>query len=257
MFEMTKILPVFCYPVGLTVLLLLLCLFTLLFKWGRSALLLLLLALTVLGASSVPAASHWLVRSLEKRYPPAVDFPKVSAIVLLGGGQVAPVAPRLYPEVNDAGDRIIHAARLYHKGRAPYIIAAGGKDPFGRYDGTAAQVNADILAASLSVPRSAILLEDRSRNTAEHGPNVRAILESRKLPLDIIVVTSAMHMPRAVMVFERHGFRVHPAPTDFLADSEFDPTIMDYLPQAGTLERTTQALHEYYGMFTYSILDRI
>jgi len=257
MFELTKILPVFFYPLGLTALLLLFALFALLLKKGRSTLLLLLLAIVVLGASSVPASSYWLVRSLEKRYLPEVDYPKVSAIVLLGGGQVAPVAPRLYPEVNGAGDRIIHAARLYHQGRAKYIVAAGGKTPFETFEGTAAEVMEDLLAASLNVPRTAILLEDRSRNTSEHGPNVRAILEAKGLPLEVIVVTSAMHMPRAVMVFERHGFKVYPAPTDFLADGQFIPNALSYLPQAGTLADTTAAIHEYYGMLAYTLLDRI
>lgn len=120
-----------------------------------------------------------------------------------------------------------------------------------------AEVNADILAASLSVPSSVILLEERSRNTYEHAPNVRALLESRKLPLEVILVTSALHMHRSVLVFERHGFTVHPAPTDFLADEHLEPDVMSYLPQAGTLARTTAAVHEYVGLVAYNLLDRI
>jgi uncharacterized SAM-binding protein YcdF (DUF218 family) len=86
---------------------------------------------------------------------------------------------------------------------------------------------------------------------------VRSILQQRELPLDVIMVTSAMHMPRAAMVFESYGFTVYPAPTDFRADASFQKKAINYLPQAGALANTTAALHEYYGMLAYEILGWI
>src|SRR3982751_1539306 len=49
------------------------------------------------------------------------------AIVVLGGG-IGPAEPPNIPDphLNDAADRVWHAARLYRRGLAPRIIVSGG-----------------------------------------------------------------------------------------------------------------------------------
>jgi uncharacterized SAM-binding protein YcdF (DUF218 family) len=255
---LSKFAPLPFYPVGLTVLLCFFTVMALLFKKTRSALFYSFLAFAVLTASSMPVTSHFLVRNLESMYPPQVEFPKASASVLLGGAGVPPLAPRIYPETGEAGDRILHAARLYRQKAAPLMVITGGKIPFLKeFEGSEAEVNEALLVELFDVPRSAIILESQARNTHDHAPNVRSILQQRELPLDVIMVTSAMHMPRAAMVFESYGFTVYAAPTDFRADASFQKKAINYLPQAGALANTTAALHEYYGMLAYDILGWI
>jgi uncharacterized SAM-binding protein YcdF (DUF218 family) len=255
---LSKFLPLPFYPVGLTAVL---CFFTfmaLLFKKTRSAAFYSFLAFVVLSVSSMPVTSHLLVRSLESAYSPQVKYARASAIVLLGGAGVPPLAPRIYPETGEAGDRIMHAARLYRQEAAPLMILTGGKISFLKeYEGSEAEVNEELLVELFDVPRSAILLDTMARNTHDHAPNVRSILQQRGLPLEVIVVTSAMHMPRAVMVFESYGFAVTPAPTDFRAEESFQKKAINYFPQVGALAGTTAALHEYYGMLAYELLGWI
>jgi uncharacterized SAM-binding protein YcdF (DUF218 family) len=254
----SKFAPLPFYPVGLTMILCFFTVMALLFKKTRSALFYSFLAFVVLGASTLPVTSHFIVRSLESTYSPRVTYPEASAIVLLGGAGVPPLAPRIYPETSEAGDRIMHAARLYRQKVAPLMILTGGKISFLKeYEGSEAEVNETLLMELFDVPQSAILLESQARNTHDHAPNVRSILQQRELPLEVVLVTSAMHMPRAVMVFESYGFTVYPAPTDFRAEANFQKKAINYIPQVEALENTTAALHEYYGMLAYELLGWI
>jgi uncharacterized SAM-binding protein YcdF (DUF218 family) len=258
LYAVYKFVPLLLYPAGMTFLLSLASLVALALKKKGRALFLVVLALTVFTVSALPVTSHVLTRSLEGQYLPQAEYSKASAIVLLGGAEVPPEPPRIHPETNVNGDRILHAARLYRQGAAPYIIPTGGKyRKLKHYRGTAAEVNAALLVELFGVPQEAILLEGESRTTGDHGRLVRAILEEKGLPLEVLLVTSASHMPRSVRVFEKAGFTLHPAPTDFSADEEFLWEVRSFIPTAEALDGTTRAVHEYYGLIAYRLLGWI
>lgn len=95
--------------------------------------------------------------------------------------------------------------------------------------------------ASLGVPLAAMVLEERSRNTRENARFSAAVL----LPQGrarVLLVTSALHMPRAVALFEAQGFAVLPAATDHTGRSP--PGALGWLPDAGALEGSGSALKE-------------
>jgi len=253
---LSKFLPLFLYPVGLTLLLLLLGILCYLFGRRRFGIILAFLAAVLLYVSSIPATAHFLARTLESRYEQPGSYSRVPAIVLLGGAGVPSLPPRRYPETNQNADRLMHAARLHRQGYARYIIPTGGKNTIIKdFEGSEAEINASLLRELFGIAPRDIIVETESRNTREHGPAVRAIMEQKKLPLEVIVVTSALHMPRAVKVFEKAGFTVHPAPTDFRADEILQRKVMNFMPQASALVQTTAVLHEYYGTAVYAILD--
>jgi uncharacterized SAM-binding protein YcdF (DUF218 family) len=118
----------------------------------------------------------------------------------------------------------------------------------------------DILVM-MGVPRKSILLESGSRNTYENAIETRALLEQLEAG-HVILVTSALHMPRAYRVFTHAGLDVTPAPADYLGSEEdwhhytqADPTIQLYnlLPKAENLHRTTRAMKEYVGLLMYRL----
>ena len=117
-----------------------------------------------------------------------------------------------------------------------------------------------ILGIAISIFTN-FLLNDRWTWGDRRKPGFTAmsimILEERGLPADVILVTSAMHMRRAAAVFEKQGFRVHPAPTDFAASTEGAWSVMSFFPSAHHLYLTTRAVHEYFGLFVYWVLGRI
>ena len=180
--------------------------------------------------------------------------------MILGGGERSLDPPRVLPEVNEAGDRLIYGAWLYRQGRAPYVIVTGGRIDFLRSTTPGAESMAALLEF-FGVPRPQCIEEPEARNTYENAIYSRQLLAEHQAH-HILLVTSALHMPRAVRLFEHQGLDVIPAPTDFLiGDAEWaDITSADVrtqliylLPDSESLFRTTQVLKEYIGIAVYGL----
>jgi uncharacterized SAM-binding protein YcdF (DUF218 family) len=113
----------------------------------------------------------------------------------------------------------------------------------------------------MGVPRNVMILEDSSRNTYENAVESRRVLSDTG-NIRILLVTSAIHMPRAVRLFERQGFEVVPAPTDFLvtdadrafvAQPDLAVQLMNLLPRAEDMNALSAALKEYIGIAVYAM----
>lgn len=256
---LSKFLPPLLYPLGLAILLVALAL--ILHKRTRLRNSALVLALMILLVASNGWVAQSLVRSLEWRYLPQGEIPSAEVIVLLGGGTEPASAPRPMVEMNGAGDRILYAAQLYRQDKAPLILASGGNIT---WLGTRPSTPADEMAAILEmigVPSEAILKQPMSQNTYEDALFSAKLLKERGIQR-VILVTSAMHMPRSVALFEKQGIQVIPAPTDFAVTeaswSKFSSAnlagqLVNLLPGTGNLSMTTNALKEYLGMLAYQL----
>jgi len=207
---------------------------------------------------SLPVVAHYLVRSLEGRYLPQSAYPQSSAIVLLGGAVMPPVAPRIYPETSDAADRVLHAVRLYKKKFAPYIITSGRPiTDFDRQRMNEAQATHQLLTELFAVDPDDIILEEQSRNTHDHAVTMDRMFAERGMKKKIILVTSALHMARSVGVFKKQGFTVHPAPTDYIMEKRVFSGYLDFFPSAEALAVSTRAIHEFYGIVGYKLFGWI
>ncbi len=253
---LSKFLALIVFPVGVIALLLLLAL-----VWRRGRAAVVALALVVLWLGSNRYVAYSLVHGLESRYPPLpADTPPADAIVVLGGGTRGSDPPRPMTEVNEAGDRLLYGARLYHDGAADVVLVTGGSIAWLTPKEIAPE--ADDMAALmqlLGVPPEALWLEAESRNTYENALYSRRLLAEAERD-DVLLVTSAMHMPRSVPLFTAQGLRVTPAPTDYLvSDAEWrhlwhggpTATLINLLPNVEYLTYTTRALKEYIGLVVY------
>jgi uncharacterized SAM-binding protein YcdF (DUF218 family) len=256
---LSKILPLFVYPLGLITILLLLA--VLLKRQPRRqnvVLLMALLLIFVTGNSWVPQV---LARSLERQYMPLKAVPHAQAIVVLGGSTETPVSPRSMVEVNGAADRLIYAARLYHQGSAPVILVSGGSINWLDSRTISAAEEMVVVLGWLGVPEEDIWLQTESRNTYEDALYSTQILVEQDVE-HILLVTSAMHMPRSVALFEKQGLEITPAPTDYsLTDADWEnltspnlgTQIIHLLPNIGNVGTTTAVLKEYLGMLVYRL----
>jgi len=256
---LSKFLPLFVYPLGLATILLVLAILT-----GRSrktSLKFVIAAALILWLSSTTGLSNLLARSLEWRYLPPEEILAADVIVLLGGGTEPAAYPRAMVEINGAGDRVLYAAQLYQEGKAPRILLSGGEIAW-QNDGstTPAEDMVKILTA-IGVPESALIIENESKNTYENAVKAKELLSELEISR-ILLVTSAMHMPRSVALFEEQGFEVVPLPVDFSVtenESAEDGRgnliikVLDVVPSASNLALTTNALKEYLGMLIYTI----
>lgn len=256
---LSKFLPLLVYPLGLGSILVAAALF--LRKRRRLQTGLLVAALLVLFIGSNRWVSYILARSLEWQYLPPDPIPSAEVIVILGGGTESAQFPRSEVEVNSAGDRVLHAARLYRQGKAPTILVSGGNITWlGGRTMTPAQEMADLLEL-MGVPESAIWLQPASQNTQEDAEYSARMIKEKGIQR-VLLVTSAMHMPRSVILFRNMGIEVIPATTDFTVTQagwdnlfSFEPQafLVNLLPNSSSLGLTTNALKEYLGMFYYRL----
>jgi uncharacterized SAM-binding protein YcdF (DUF218 family) len=256
---LSKLLPLFIYPLGIT------CLFmgislVLSIKNGKLSIIPLVLALLILLIASNNWVAFSLVRSLEwQNIATVTDLPEASAIVVLGGGVKPSIPPRPWIELGEAGDRIIYGVKLYKQGKAPLLILSGGRVD---WQGKQSPESTDMasIAELMGVPSSAILQDKTSLNTRQNAVNVKKILDEQKITGKILLVTSAMHIPRSLLIFQKLGIDVIPAPTDFFItnkdfyqSSSFALKILNLIPDVDNLEKTTKALKEYLGIFVYRL----
>jgi uncharacterized SAM-binding protein YcdF (DUF218 family) len=255
---LSKLLPLFFYPLGLACVSLLVA-FVMLWKRPRTAACFIALALVVLLVSSNGWVSYSLTRSLEWQNLPAAQLPNAEAIVVLGGATKSAFPPRKTVDLSEPGDRVIYAAQLYLQKKAPKIILSGGRID---WRGSGASESADMasILTSIGIPSEAIIQEPDSLNTYQNAVNVKKILQSNGIR-QVLLVTSAMHMPRSLLIFKRQGIDVIPAPTDFIVSEgemqELTSTpkgaILNLLPESGKLDLFTRALKEYVGLSVYRL----
>ena len=246
---LSKLLPLFVYPLGLAIIFGLLGVVAAVRGHRGSAVASILLGIVILWVSATNVFSGFVLNSLEQDYPPVPieRLPNVDAIAVLGGYTDAAGSGSDVIELGDAIDRLFHGMRLYRAGKAPLVMLIGGA-------ARGNQPESQVMAAMFSefgIPRSVMLLEDKSRNTRQNGLNAVAIMQQNNIE-KILLVTSAFHMRRAQSVFEKLGIKVVPAATDYQV-LEPDPSILDWLPNAEALMLTTLGFKEYLGWWFYRI----
>ena len=250
MLYLDKIIAQLAYPLGFSLCLALLAGLLILLRWRRLGLTGLTVAVGWLWLWSLPVASDALRLSLEGHYAPlAVDaLPTAEAVVVLGGG-ISPAPVEFpHPDLGAAADRVWHAARLYHAGKVPLIIASGGIIPWRGERSSEAEAMTQLLR-DFGVPMAAIVLETDSRSTRENAVHTAQLLEQKGIG-QVLLVTSALHMPRALATFRGAGIDAIAAPTDFEVWPEPNHALR-WLPDAQALADSTRALKEYLGLWVY------
>jgi len=116
---------------------------------------------------------------------------------------------------------------------------------------------ADLLE-EVGVARSAIVLEPHAQNTHEHAVYLCPIFREHHIK-SVLLVTSAMHMPRALAAFQHSCSTAAytPAPTDFrVTDGVPLPRwrrVVNIFPTTRALLDFTGATHEYLGLTLYRL----
>ena len=249
-------------------------------KWRRMGVCVIVAGLVWLYAMSTGVMYRVLGLGLECEFPPTrvETLPQADAIVVLGGGVGGNTNTICYTELYGAADRIAHAARVWKAGKAPVVIPSGVNE----------LQAARPLLKEFGVPESAILVENHSRNTEENARFVADYVKARHIapPLQgypsqpttedrrqrtaesrddsrprtlprILLVTSAWHMRRSLLMFRKYapGVEVVPTACDYEATIWSDRfEVKDLLPDAESLMRNSAMLKEYIGYWGYRLL---
>ncbi len=246
-FFFSKVLPALLFPYPLFMVLALLAAWKMKRGWFRRVFVIVWIALA---ASSSYAVAAPLVRSLEERYAPmrVAEAPQADAIVVLSG-MVTPLVPSAgEPEFSDAVDRILAGRNLYRAGKAPVLIVTGGSGLLSQA-GEPEAVTLHRWLVAEGIPERAIVVESASRNTAENASETGKIAQARGIRR-VILVTSAFHMLRSVMCFQKAGLEVVPFAVDFKIPERF-PGMEAAIPHPAGAVLTGIALKEYAGIVAY------
>ncbi|GAB6051982.1 hypothetical protein JCM17960_08020 [Magnetospira thiophila] len=128
----------------------------------------------------------------------------LDAIVVLG----AAVLPDGRPSAA-LRRRVAVAVRCYFEHETLPLVMSGGAVSHATPE---SHVMRD-LARAAGVPETAIIVEDRSRNTWQNAQEVRVLAETRGWT-HLLLVSDRFHLPRARDMFRRHGLAVSTAPVD-------------------------------------------
>jgi len=213
------------------------------------------------------AGNGWFVRwmsiPLERRIQAPEPIPQADAIMILGGAIYPKEWPRRTVEVSEAGDRVLYAFELYRQKKAPLILCAGGLAEPGIRDFSEAE-DMRTLLQSFGMPAEAILVETNSLNTVQNARYSQPLIRTHKIRR-ILLVTTALHMPRAVSVVRNQlpDVEIIPAPTDYLVtDHKPEPfqlstfsfqLLCNLIPSGENLMQMETTLHEYIGLLYYRL----
>ena len=148
---------------------------------------------------------------LEQAYLPPTE-PQGDVIIMLGGGAMpdSPDVDGVGALCSSPANRLLTAVRLQRKLGVPILLSGGQV-----YEDTGAEAKiARRILIDLGVPEEQILVETRSINTTQNARYSAEILRAQDLTQPILV-TSAFHMKRAVLNFEKQGVDVVPYPADY------------------------------------------
>lgn len=212
----------------------------------RDALRVFLFGMVVLLLTSTSFIPDRLVGSLERRHPlfnSDVAAPgSVQQVIVLGGGfsdnMELPLTQRLPP---NATGRLLEGVRIHKQYPGSVLVVTGGK---GRATVTQTSVMAEF-ARELGAGEVVELTENIT-NTRSEG---LAFAERFGTGTHPVVVTDAMHMPRAMIHFEAAGLHPQAAPTNFYNKGGTVKYGWLWLPSTGNIDKLDSAIKEYIGLF--------
>lgn len=205
-------------------------------------------AAVVLMVLVAPLWSSWVITALEQRYPALTSDAALQAaqdiqyIVILGSSYATDATLTPTSRHTKASlTRLVEGLWLHRRlPQARVILSGGGR---GRPE---AEAMLDLLLG-LGLSPDRVLLEPYSRNTFEEVVRLKAMIgESR-----FVLVTSAVHMPRAMALFEAGGMRPIAAPTDQTSVGSSP------IPSSHYLARFEAALYEHIALVKERWMGRL
>lgn len=197
-----------------------------------------------------PLGANLLVKSIESRVPSptACKAPAPSTIVVLSGGAArAPRSADDFAALNvDSIRRLFAAIKLWRRAPGARLVISGGS-----WHVPEAAVLAN-LAKQMGVPATSISEETRSNTTWENARDVATLAPA--VPQHIWLVSSALHLPRALGAFRAWGFEPCAWPSGSLYEA---PSLRlgYFLPRSSSLDKADKAIHEWIGSLVYRLLE--
>jgi uncharacterized SAM-binding protein YcdF (DUF218 family) len=178
-----------------------------------------------------------------------------TGIIVLGGGVIRSEISSDRGEIvlGNAAERIIAAGELARRYPGARVVFTGGNSNLVG----AGPIEADFVGRffeKIGVLRARVIVERKSHNTTENAALTKQLVMP-KAGERWLLVTSAMHMPRAVGVFQKAGFAVDAYPVDYQTTGTKD--VWTLSSALTNIRKTNRAVHEWIGLMVYWITGQI
>jgi len=197
-----------------------------------------LMATTLLFVASYAPIANTLIAPLEQQYPAyQVTAEPADYVAVLGHSHASTDSQPITSQLSATGVvRVTEGIRIYRLNPGSKLIFSGDKfdDPFSYAE------KCKQLAIALGVPAEDILLVEGVKDTSEEALALATSYADSRL----VLVTSAAHMPRAMMLCAKVGLQPIPAPTNYQAKPVQKKLLF---PTARTLAKTHYWAHEKLG----------
>ncbi len=245
MFYLSRVFVELLAPFTFSILLLLFALVLLLLRRVKSGTVVLAIALFVQIFTGYGFFVRQHLAALEFTYPALtgnylqeVQQKPISHIVVLGSGHVSDERLPANSQIGGASlyrlGEGIRLALLFPQ--AQLILTGGiGYDPV---------PNAEVVnqvAESLGFPRERLIVENRPRDTLEEAELLVSVLGEPPF----LLVTSALHMPRAMQILQEKGLNPIAAPTDYIIKQDLARTAGAFFPSTGNIDLAKRVLYEW------------
>jgi uncharacterized SAM-binding protein YcdF (DUF218 family) len=212
-------------------------------------------AILLFFAIGITAPPRLVLRALEEAHTPTtVPLESLAGAIILGGSEDAGVKAVERGQVlfNGGAERLTTALRLLRQ-YPDYVVVHTGLSGRVNHQGMTESEMARLFFTEQGADLSRVIFENRARNTYENG------LLTRQLPgVDTnrrwLLVTSAMHMPRSMAVFEKLGWSVEPMPVDYQTGRTIP--LWNYSIARGAVD-WQRAIHEVLGFAAYWMTGRL
>jgi uncharacterized SAM-binding protein YcdF (DUF218 family) len=153
-------------------------------------------------------------------------------------------------------DRVTHTVQLYKLNLINQIVISGGNGSLLK----SGKQEADDLAAAMivmGVPKEAIIIEKKSRNTHESTQALTVLMGEKLKQSNNLLITSSYHMRRSRACFKKVGIEVDTVSTDFITHPrKYTPNVL-IIPQVDALANWQIMIHEWTGMIAYKLAGYI
>ncbi|APW64973.1 hypothetical protein LPB137_03555 [Poseidonibacter parvus] len=238
MFLLKKIISAFLLPIPIGLFLLFIAFYFLITNSYKKAKVFSFFALLWFTLLSSQIVSNAIINPLENSHKALLEIPKVQYVLVLGSGHITNENLSITSQLNQvAVVRLNEGIRIFKKLDNAKLIVSGYKGFDKNYHSTMSKS----LAVDLGIKDKNIIKMDKPKDTREEAIQAKKIIGSKPF----ILVTSASHMKRSMLLFKKLGLNPIAAATYHLGEDKKD---YSSIFASENLYKVKVAFHEYLGL---------
>ena len=238
MFLLKKFISSFLLPLPIGLFLFALGVYLLFKNSYTKAKIVLFICITWFTLLSYSPIANAIIKPLENSHKALLQTPEVKYVLVLGNGHISNENLSITSQLNQTAiNRLVEGIKHFNRLEDAKLVVSGYKG----FDKNSHAFMQQLLATSLGVKQEAIVRFHKPRDTQEEAKAMKKLVNDKRF----ILVTSASHMKRAMMIFKKIGLNPIAAPTNHL--SLESKGLSSYI-SASNLRKVELAFHEYLGI---------